>query len=171
MIIIAQIFGVLAVVLFFLSFQFKKRGHIITVNALSRFVYIVQYVLLGAIDGATLDFVGMLSSVVAKYKEKLFSKKWGITVPLLFNLLLVATGIALYENIFSIFAIAGILLEVNALWITREKNIRLLSFLAAPMWLTYNLGNMAYGSAVGNVFTMISIIVAFIRYDVKGKEK
>ena len=68
----AHILGVLAVVTFLLSFQFKKRRNIIAVNLISRLLYILQYVFLGAFEGAVLDFMGLLLSYFARYKEKEF---------------------------------------------------------------------------------------------------
>jgi len=167
MIIAAQIFGILAVVAFLLSFQFKKRKNIIAVNILSRILYILQYILLGAFEGAALDFMGAVSSMVAKYKETEFVRKHWIAILVLMNVLLTLIGLLLYENIFSLFAIGGIILETTALWITSEINIRRLSIVAAPFWLIYNMANSAYGSAAGNVFAIISIMIAILRYDIK----
>ena len=62
------------------------------------------------------------------------------------------------------FALAGVLLEINALWLTSEKAIRWVSLFSAPFWFAYNFFSCAYGSALGNVFMMISIIIAMIRY-------
>ena len=167
----AHILGVLAVVTFLLSFQLKTRKNIIVVNLTSRLLYILQYVLLGAFEGAVLDFMGLVLSVVAKYKEKEFNSRHFVTIVVVANLLMIAVGLMLYENIFSLFAILGIVFEVMALWLTKEKNIRILSLFAAPFWLIYNLANTAYGSVVGNVLVMISIGIAMFRLDWKRGEK
>lgn len=167
--IVAQILGILAVITFLLSFQFKKRKNIITVNVISRTLYITQYILLGAFEGAALDFTGAVSSVIASHKEKSYIKKHLGIIVILINVILIAVGVILYENIYSIFAIIGVVLEINALWITEEKNIRRLSFLSAPFWFVYNFMNRAYGSALGCVLVMVSIIIATLRYDIKRK--
>jgi len=65
----------------------------------------------------------------------------------------------------------GIVFEIIALWLTKEKHIRVLSLIAAPLWFAYNLANTAYGSVVGNVFTMVSIGIAMARLDFNRKEK
>ena len=165
----AHILGVAAVVTFLLSFQFKKRKSIIAVNLTSRFLYILQYVLLGAFEGAVLDFIGLVFSFFAGYKEKEFVAKNFKAIMIVINLFLLAVGIALYENVFSIFAMLGIIFEVIALWLTKEKDIRILSLFAAPFWLVYNLANSAYGSVVGNVLVMVSIIIAMVRLDFNKK--
>ncbi len=164
--ILAQIFGILAVVAFLMSFQFKKRKNIIAVSILSRVFYICQYVLLGAFEGAILDCLGAVSSVLARYKDRPFIKNCGSLIPVLTNVLLIAAGLLLYKNLFSLFAICGIVLEITAMWLTKEKNIRVTSLVAAPLWMGYNVANCAYGSAIGNVFTIASIGVAILRYDV-----
>ncbi len=163
----AHVLGILAVLAFLLCFQFKTRRNIIALNLTSRLLYIAQYILLGAFEGAVLDFAGFLMSFFAGYKEKEFFKKHMTAIMIGVNLVLVIAGLAMYEDIYSLFAILGIVFEVSGLWLTKEKNIRILSLIAAPMWLTYNLANMAYGSVVGNVLTMLSIIIAMVRLDFK----
>lgn len=128
----AHFFGVSAVVLFLLSFQFKTRKNIIITNLISRVLYILQYICLGALDGAILDFMGFVMSFFARYKEKDFIASHFKFIIIIVNLLLLISGIFMYRNIFSLFAIFGIILEITALWLTKEKNIRILSLISAP---------------------------------------
>ena len=65
MVILAQLVGLLAVAVFLLSYQQRKRKNIILCNSVSRVLYVVQYVMLGAFEGAVLDVLGTLSSVMA----------------------------------------------------------------------------------------------------------
>lgn len=62
---IAQGIGFVAVTLYLLGYLQKKRKSIIAFNLTSRVMYIAQYILLGAFEGAVLDVVGALSSVFA----------------------------------------------------------------------------------------------------------
>ena len=91
--IVAQIIGLAAVVLFLLSYQMKKRGGIIAMNLTSRILYIVQYLLLGAISGAVLDILGSLASVVAQNREKAFIKKHLHLAFILVNLAIIGAGV------------------------------------------------------------------------------
>ena len=65
--------------------------------------------------------------------------------------------------------IIGVILHTTAFWITEEKTIRKISFLGSPFWLVYNLASRAYGSAIGDMLTMVSIGVAIYRYDIRRK--
>lgn len=70
----------------------------------------------------------------------------------------------LNKNFLDLFALAGVLFEINALWLTDEKAIRWVSLFSAPFWFIYNFLSYAYGSAIGNILTIISIIIAMVRY-------
>ncbi len=167
----AHIFGVLAVITFLLSFQFKTRRNIIAVNLTSRILYILQYILLGAFEGAVLDFSGFVLSFFSRYKEKECVLKHSKPIIAGVIILLTAIGLCFYENIFSLFAIGGIVFEIVALWLTKEKNIRILSLFSAPCWLVYNLASSAYSSAAGSIFAIISILIAMARLDFKPMKK
>lgn len=166
---LAQAVGILAVVSFLLSYQQKKRKNIIIWNATSRVLYIVQYIMLGAFEGAVLDVLGTVSSVAAQNKEKSFIRKHIKTIVVVINLVIIAAGLVLYENVFSLFPIAGVVLHTSAFWISDEKIIRRVSFLGSPFWLVYNIASYAYGSALGDLLTMVSIATAMYRYDRKKK--
>ena len=170
MYIAAQIVGILAVVTFLLSYQLKKRKNIILVNATSSVLYVLQYIMLGAFEGAVLDVLSTLSTVAAHNKDKKPIKNHTKLALICMNALIFIAGMSLYENIFSLFPIAGAILQTSALWITKEKSIRLVSFFGAPCWLVYNLTSHAYGSALGSVLCMISIGIAIYRYDICKKK-
>ena len=106
---------------------------------------------------------------IFSFKENKIIKKNLTFFVIGINLLILAVGLSLYKNIFSLFPIAGVILHTSAFWITEEKIIRRVSFLGSPFWLVYNLASLAYGSAIGDVLTMISIGTAIYRYDKRGK--
>ena len=54
MLIISQIIGLGAVGLYLLSYQLKKRSHIVWVTCISNALYVLQYLLLGAFSGAVI---------------------------------------------------------------------------------------------------------------------
>lgn len=165
----ALITGVAAVVFFLLSYQQKERRRIIAFNVLSRTLYVLQYLLLGAFEGAALDVLGMLSSVLAQKKEAAWIRRRIRTVFLLTNLLVAAVGLLLYENIFSLFPIIGVILHTSAFWMDYERRIRLVSLLGSPFWLVYNLVSGAYGSALGDLLTIGSILIAIWKYDIRPR--
>ena len=164
---IAQGIGLLAVATFLLSYQQKKRKNIILCNVVSRCLYILQYVLLGAFAGAVLDILGAVSSVVAGKKHIPFIKKHEKLCFVLMNLCIIAAGgtiAVLNRSWLDIFSLIGVLLHNSAFWITNEKIIRRVSLLGSPFWFVYNFLSRAYFSAVGDILTMCSIVIAMIRH-------
>ena len=162
--IVPQIVGILAVALFLASYQLKRRRAIILLNATSRAMYVLQYLLLGALEGAVLDLLGIASAFFAGKKQSPRFQKIAKWMMIATTAAIIVAGILLYQNFFSLFALGGILLESIALWLTNERYIRLISLFAAPFWLTYNLASYALGSAIGNALTIASIIIAMIKY-------
>ena len=171
MYIVGQIVGIIAVATFLISYQMKNRKTIIFVNAVSNVLYVLQYILLGALEGATIDIISTVSTVVAHQKHKTFIAKHLKTLIIGINLLFVLAGITLYKNVFSLFPIAGAILQTSAFWLTDEKKIRCVSILGSPFWLIYNLVSRAYGASVGSTLSLISIGTAIYRYDIYPNRK
>ena len=171
MYIAAQVVGVLAVVLFAFSYQLKKRSNIIILNAISNLLYMIQYILLGAFDGAAMNVLTATSGICAGNKGRKFIKKHTKLIISAFCLGITITGSIFYKNIFSISSIIAALLQAVALWVTNEKYIRYLSFCATPFWLIFNIANQAFGSILGNIMAFVSIGLAIYRYDLRKKDE
>lgn len=166
MYIIAQVVGIVAVSTFLISYQLKKRKNIILVNAISSVLYVLQYILLGALEGATIDILSTVSTILAHRQHKGFIARHTKLIIIILNLLFIFAGLSLYKNIFSLFPIVGAILQTSAFWITDEKKIRIVSFLGAPFWLIYNLVSQAYGATAGSALSIVSIGLAIYRYDI-----
>lgn len=169
--IISFIVGLGAVALYLLCFQLKSAKKIIACRLLSSALYVLQYLLLFAFIGAAMDTAALISSSFAYKKDTEFVKKYKLPILILTNLGIVFVGILLYENIYSLLPIAGVLFENASGWMKKEKAIRIVSLFGAPCWLVYNVISCAYASAIGSVLALISIISALIRYHILDKNK
>ena len=167
---LALIVGLAAVFFFLLSYQFPKRKAIIACNVTSRVLYIAQYLLLFAFEGAAMDLSAIPSSVFAARKHTPFVQKHRFAIILGVNAFVIGIGALVWRSPLSWVPVVGVLLETNALWMTREKHIRWLSLAALPFWLFYNISCHAYGAALGNVLVIGSIVLAIRRYDTAKKE-
>ena len=167
----AFVTGLCAVVFCLLCYQFKKRSAIIACNVLSRVLYVTQYLLLFAFEGAAMDLSAIPASMLAARKHTPFVAKYRLPLWLAGNLAVIAIGLLVWENSVSLLPIIGVLLEINALWMTREKHIRLVSLASVPFWMSYNLLCGAWGSVIGNVLMIASIGTALWRHDRPVKQK
>ena len=168
---VAFIIGLLAVAFFVLSYLQKRRGVILAFNLTSRVLYVVQYLLLGAFEGAVLDVLGAASGAVAQSDERDFIKKNKKLIFVGINTVIIVAGVLLYQNIFSLFPLVGILLQTDALWLKKEKYIRIVSMLGCPFWFTYNFVSGAYGSCIGDVLSFAALGVSLVRYDIIGRSE
>lgn len=168
---IATVVGLVAVAMFVLSYQMRSRNNIIILNAGSRILYVIQYIILGAFEGAMLDIVAFIASVVChnQYK-KIIREHLKLTI-VLTNLFIVGMGMLTYKNIFSLLPIIGVILEISALWFGKISYLRVMSLIAIPFWMTYNIMSSAYSSVAGNIITAVSITIALIRYDIPNRKK
>ena len=167
---LALIVGLAAVFFFLLSYQFPKRKAIIACNVTSRVLYILQYLLLLAFEGAAMDLSAIPSSLFAARKHTPFVEKHRFAIILGVNAFVIGIGLLVWRNWLSWVPVVGVLLETNALWMTKEKHIRWLSLAALPFWLFYNVSCRAYGAALGNILVIGSIVLAIRRYDTAKKE-
>lgn len=173
LLIVSQIIGVAAVALYLLSYQLKKRGHIIWVTCVSNGLYVLQYLLLGAFSGAALDFLSTVSSFFAgKKNEEHWRRymKWVIPGSFLAILAVGLTLTFLRQNWLELFALAGALLQNGGLWFEDEQTIRKFGLACAPFWLVYNFLSQAYGASLGSCLAIVSTVTAMIRYRKKKAE-
>ena len=169
--ILANILGLCAVACFVLSYQLKSRRGIILLNAASRILFVSQYLLLGAYEGVLLGAVAFPITLLCKNRERGWIKRHFWLTVILSNLCLIAAGLVTYRDVYSLLPLLGVTLETLALWPRKESHIRALSLLGVPFWLVYNLHSGAYGASVGNVFALVSLGLAILRYDLLKKEK
>lgn len=167
----ASIIGVIGVVLYISSYQFKKRKTIVAMYSVANIMYVIQYLLLGAYTGVAMDFLALISSVIARKRNIPFIQKYHRLIMLGLDACMITVGLLLYQNVFSLFAIAAVIVETTALWNTDESKIRRLTLVATPCWLTYNIAFSAYGSVVGSVINLVSLTTAILRYDILPKKK
>ena len=167
--ILANVIGITAIITFNVSYQLNDRRRLILCNAASRILYVLQYILLGAVEGAVLDVTALAVSLLYK-KAASFKKKHLILTVILSNIAVIGLGLITYKNVFSLLPIIGVIFETMALVPKSESKIRILSLLGVPPWLAYNLLCGAYGASIGNVITFVTIGIAIFRFDCQKKK-
>ena len=115
-------------------------------------------------------YVHTQDNAVAQKKELPFVKKHRKLFFTGVNLIIISVGLLSYKNLTSLLPVIGVLLHTSAFWFSDEKLIRWVSILGCPFWLSYDLISGAYGSAIGNVIAMVSILMAIVRYDILKQE-
>ena len=119
-----------------------------------------------------MDVLGSVSSIVAGKKHCDYIQKHSKAILIVINTcIIIAGGLIAFINKswLDVLPIMGVLLHTSAFWISDERIIRRVSLLGSPFWFVYNFLSCAYGSAIGDILTICSIIVAMIKY--RNQEK
>lgn len=167
--------GFASLILSLLSFQAKKRPVILLLQTLASLLFSCQLFLLpGGLAGGWLDLIACVRTLtfalLARYVAE--GKKWASSplIPTAFMLAMIAVGAMTWEGGYTLLAILGSLLSTLALFMKRERNIRLISLLVGPCWFTYNLIVGSYSGAINEVVAVTSIIIGIIRHDIPKKK-
>ncbi len=165
----AQIIGVFGLICSLLSFQMKNRKWIMAFQMTASLSFSTQLFMLGAVTGGCVDMISFIRTMIFSQN----SKKWASSPVWLyvFIVIMILTGILTWQNAWDILPIAGSILSTVALWMKREKHIRLISLTVGPCWLVYNLVKGAWSGALNEVLAMTSIVIGLIRNDREKKNK
>ena len=164
---VAQIIGVFAVGLYLLSYQLKKRIHIVGVTCVSNVLYVSQYLLLGAFSGAVMDILSTVSSFLAAKKNAKCFEKYAKWIAATNIIVIIIAGIIITVvrgDWLEVLPIGGAVFPTLGLWCDNEQTIRKFGLIGAPFWLVYNFIAKAYGAALGSALSIISLVLALIRY-------
>lgn len=165
----AQIIGVFGLICSLLSFQMKNRKWIMAFQMTASLSFSTQLFMLRAVTGGCVDMISFIRTMIFSQN----SKKWASSPVWLyvFIVIMILTGILTWQNAWDILPIAGSILSTVALWMKREKHIRLISLTVGPCWLVYNLVKGAWSGALNEVLAMTSIVIGLIRNDREKKNK
>ena len=175
---IAQAIGIVAMGLSIFSYQQKTSKGVIFCQGMAGVLFSVSFFMLGATVGAILNAIAAFRGIVFMYKEKFRAGHIGWLVGF------VAAFVAAYVLTFTVFgkeftavnALVEILPVVGMTASTigfrkdNAKDIRKYSLICSPCWLVYNTVSLAAGAIICEVLSLVSIIIAIFRYDVKRKK-
>ena len=165
-----HILGYIGVLCLVLSFQANDKKKILIMQAIGRALFIGQYVLLAAFEGAAQTAACMLCAIVFMNRDCLEPKnrKWLVFI----NLLAVIFGIIWWKNWLGLFAMVGAILQNVAFAMKNSKVVRILTAICIPFWFTYNVSSRSYASMTCDCLTFISVMTGIVRFDIlKRPEK
>ena len=168
-IIIAQLIGVVAIVVYSLSPHQRTNAKVLIFRFVAAILYAIQYFLLGAYTAVATNIIGGIKEGIF-YLYSRNEKKIPLVIFLAYALILIISGIFTYVNLFSILPVIFSVLTAYATWCGNLKNYRILLVLSSLSWIFYNFTVGAYISFAGNIFQLSSTIFAMVRFDF-GKKK
>lgn len=168
--ILAQVIGILAIVVFALSPQQKTKKRALIFQLFSSILYALQYLFLGAFSAMATNLIGAIKNYVFyTYTRK--DKNIPISILCIYIIIILISGILTFNNILSIFPILLSILYAYGSWHNNLKVYRIIAVVGAICWIIYNFSVGAYVSTIGNIFQLVSAIIAVIRIDIRKNIK
>lgn len=162
--IIIQAIGGLGIIASIIAFQTKKHNQILLFKTLNEFLFAIQYFLLGAYTGMAMNLVGCVRNIIfTKQVEK--GKKTIISV-ILFSILFTVFGIVTWGGAKSLLIIVAKVLSTVAYSNKNTTVVRGIILITSISWLIYNVCVFSIAGILCEAFTLISLVVGIIRFDI-----
>jgi len=159
---IGQLFGGIAVLLGFISFQVSSSKKLLLVQIATAAVFCVHYLLIGAISACILNVVGIVRNIIYYHKDKkLFSGRY---IPYLFGLIMLISGLLSWQGIFSLFLVSGQVINTVCLSLRDPQNIRKSILVSSPLVLIYDVFAISIGGIIYESVVIISSVIGLYRY-------
>lgn len=169
MYILAQIFGIFGIITLFLSVQFNSKKQILRFQTAANLFYAIQYLLLNAITASLMSFVSVFRCIVFFIFEKK-NKKVPIYILVVFLALIIILAKFLNYGIMGFLPVVCTLLYTIGIWQRNLNVFRIITLITACIWVGYNVFVGAYPSLIGNVFEILTALIAIYRFNLSESD-
>ena len=165
--IIGQTFGVLAVILGFVTYQLKTSKAVMYTQSVVALAFIAHYALIGAYSGCALNAVCCVRNFVyAKRDVKALDHP---VIPVIFAAIMAALGALSWQGWPSLFVIAGLIINSFGMRFRNPQNIRRTILISSPLVIVYDAIYRSYGGVIYESVAIASSVIGLIRYGRDGK--
>ena len=160
--IIAQVFGIIALIVLIISFQKNTTKKLLKLQVMSSLLYALQYLFLNA-------YTGLYMNIACAFRNILFYKEKKSLIKLIIIIvLMIILGILSYSNIYSLLPMIAVIIYSIALWYGNLKIIRIVEVISCSLYIIYNIKVLAITGFIATIIELIGAIVAIIKS--KNKE-
>ena len=160
---IAQLFGIIALVVLIMSFQKNKKDTLLKYQIFSSLLFALQYLFLNAISGCLMNLMTMVRNLI--YKK--FNDKIPIIYLILVIICMIILSLMSYNGIISLLPTLAVILYSIALW---QKNLtitRITEIISCSLFIIYNIKVLAISGLISTFIEMFSAIIAIYKFDIK----
>ena len=160
--ILAQVLGIMALVVTAYGIHFKTKDGILLRFVIANILFAIQFFLLNAITGGVISIINAIRCVVFYiYKKK--ELKPSIVTLLIFEIIVIISGIFSWQNMWSLIPILATVLYTYSLWQDDVRVIRISACLVYSSWAVYDLIVKAYAGVLQEVSILASSILALFK--------
>ena len=159
---IGHILGILAVGLFVFSYQVSEKKNLLIVQTIATAMMCVQYILIGAYSGFSLNIICIVRNVLYFYRDKKGNSN--VWLPIMLALAMALVSLLSWDGYYSLFIVSGLMLNTVCMGVCNVQNLRKSILISCALILTYNLFAGSYGGAINETLSLISAVIGIIRY-------
>ena len=160
--IIGQIFGIIAVILGFVTYQVRTQKKLLFVQILTTLVFVIHYLLIGAVSGMALNMVAMVRNIVYSRRDlKIFSSKgWPATFAVIMGIM----GLLSWQGWYSVFVVLGLVINSLCMAFKDPQKIRKSILVTSPLVLIYDAFALSVGGMIYESVAIVSALVGILRF-------
>ena len=159
-----QSIGGIGVIASIISFQCKRHNKILLFRTLNEAFFALQYFLLGAYTGMTMNIIGCVRNII--FSKQVENGKKTTTTASVFCVLFLVLGMLAWQGPKSILIIVAKILSTLAYGNKNTTVVRALIFVTSTSWLIYNYCVFSIAGVICEAFTLVSLIIGIIRLDI-----
>lgn len=163
---LAQIFGLIALVILVSSFQQNNKKKLLKYQTFASVFFSAYYLLLNAITGFLMNAMNIVRNIMFT--------RLGKKVPLFYSSIIIiffiTLSIVFYDGPISLFPfIAGIIYTIGI----SQKNLtvtRIIGLISCLLCIIYNIKMLAVTALIASVIEFTSVLISIYRFDTKAKK-
>lgn len=159
---IAQILGLIALILLVVSYVQKEKTKFLFVQLFSNTCYAVQYLLLNATSALVTNLVNIIKTSIF-YKNSKNNRKTSLITLIIIELVILSLGIITYESPISLIPIIMAMLFTYGNYQDNMKVLYTIAMISSISWILYNYIVGAYVSIIACVIEFIASIIGYVR--------
>ncbi len=158
--------GMIAMIFCIGAFQAKNRKTILVIQMIGMCMWAVHFALKGNYAGSAMNGLAVLRALVYVQRDRC---RWASSklIPAAFICIFAAAGAATYfcggDKMWYLPSIAMSITSVG-LFCKNEQTVRVINLCSSPPWIIYNTIAQSAPAVFTESFTMVSVLIALIRY-------
>lgn len=165
--ILGHIIGVVAIIMFFLSYQVSEKKKLLTVQTLATAMICLQYILIGAYSGFALNIVCIIRNILFYHRDK--KPLSGLWLPIVLAIIMGSVSIISWDGYHSLIIAAGLMINTVCMGVCNAQDLRKSVLFTCPMVFIYNIFELSYSGMISESISWISALIGIVRYKTKNR--
>ena len=159
--IVGQAFGILAIILGFVSYQVKTQRQILFMQSMVAVTFCIHYFMIGAYSAMAMNGVNIVRNAAYDYRNKkgIESK----LIPIGFVIIQAIMCALTWEAWYSVFVLIGICINTYCMSFKNAQNVRKSIVVTSPFVLTYDIFARSIGGSIYESVALISAAIGIYR--------